>query len=310
VGLAAEEFEGDEWMLGGELIANFYQKRELFVDAIAGMRYRSINVTNATAQTEGEGSFLEPYIGLRLERSTEEATTSGEAQLLFGFGSSIESRDTSAGTSTDTPEGLGRIDADEDFVVFQAQVNHSFFIEPVLYPRDRGGTLDNVRTLAHEIALSGRMQWAFNRLIPQEEEVVGGLFTVRGYPESAVAGDSVFIGSVEYRFHYPRSLKPMEVEKQKPKLFGKNFRWRPEAQYGKADWDLIFKGFLDVGKTIQTDRLSFETNDTLIGTGVGVELQFKQNATLRLDWGFALNEIQNEVDSGDNRVHVVFTVLY
>jgi hypothetical protein len=41
-----------------------------------------------------------------------------------------------------------------------------------------------------------------------------------------------------------------------------------------------------------------------------VELQFKQNATLRVDWGFAMNDIQNEVKSGDNRVHVVFTVLY
>ena len=84
----------------------------------------------------------------------------------------------------------------------------------------------------------------------------------------------------------------------------------PEAPYGKADWDLIFKGFLDVGKTIQKDRLAFEENDTLVGAGVGVEVQFKQNATLRLDWGFALNDIQNEVNSGDNRVHVVFTVLY
>jgi hemolysin activation/secretion protein len=73
---------------------------------------------------------------------------------------------------------------------------------------------------------------------------------------------------------------------------------------------LIFKGFLDVGKTIQKDRLSFEQNDTLVGIGVGAELQFKQNATLRVDWGFALSDVQNEVDSGDNRVHVVFTVLY
>ena len=59
-------------------------------------------------------------------------------------------------------------------MVFQAQVNHSFFIEPLLYTRDK------FTTLAHEISISGRMQWAFDRLIPQEEEVVGGLFTVRG----------------------------------------------------------------------------------------------------------------------------------
>jgi hemolysin activation/secretion protein len=65
-----------------------------------------------------------------------------------------------------------------------------------------------------------------------------------------------------------------------------------------------------VGKTIQTDKLGFENDDTLVGAGVGVEVQFKQNVTLRLDWGFALNEIENLVDSGENRLHVVFTVLY
>jgi hemolysin activation/secretion protein len=153
------------------------------------------------------------------------------------------------------------------------------------------------------------MQYSPDRLIPQEEEVVGGLFTVRGYPESVVAADSVFIASAEYRFHYPRSRPHMEIEKQR-KLFGKPFRWVPEAPYGKADWDLILKAFFDVGTTIQTDRLGFEQDDTLIGTGVGVEIQFKQNLTLRLDWGFVLSEIENEVDVGDNRVHVVFTVLY
>src|SRR5678816_521093 len=90
------------------------------------------------------------------------------------------------------------------------------------------------------------------------------------------------------------------AEKQK-RLFGHTFRWVPETAYGKADWDFILKGFLDVGSTIQTDRLSFEQDDTLVGIGIGAELQFKQNITLRADWGFAMNEIENEVDSGDNR---------
>src|SRR5882672_6588321 len=227
VGLAAEEFKGDEWMAGGEVIANFYQKRELFLDAIGGVGYRHISVTNDTANTKGEGDFLEPYIGVRLDRSTEEASTFGEAQLLYGTSSSVKSTDETSGTTTDTLEGLGRINADKDFVIIQAQVTHSFFLEPLLYSRDK------FSTLAHEIYLSGRTQWAFNRLIPQEEEVVGGLFTVRGYPESVVAGDSIFVGTLEYRFHYPRSRPFMDVEKQK-RLFGKTFRWVPEAPYGKA----------------------------------------------------------------------------
>src|SRR3989440_4052338 len=303
VGQAGEQFNGDEWMVGGEVIANFYQQRELFLDGYGGLRYRNIHVTNDTANTVGDGDFFEPYIGVRLERGTEGTSSSGQAQLLFGIGTNIKSKDITGGTTSDTPEALGRINADKDFTIFQAQVNHSFFLEPLFNTRDK------FSTLAHEIALSGRMQWAFNRLIPQEEEVVGGLFTVRGYPESVVAGDSIVVGSIEYRFHYPRSQTPMEVEKQK-RLFGRPFRWVPEAPYGKADWDLILKAFLDAGKTIQTDRLGFENNDTLVGTGVGVELQFKQNMTLRLDWGFALSSIENEVNSGDNRLHVVFTVLY
>ena len=143
------------------MIVNFFQKRELFLDAIGGIRWRSINVTNDTAHTEGEGDFLEPYIGLRLERATEETTTSGEAQLLFGFGSNIKSTNTDTGISTSTPEGLGRISAEEDFVIFQAQLTHSFYLEPLL-----NGDRSKFHNLAHEVVISGRMQWAFDRLIP------------------------------------------------------------------------------------------------------------------------------------------------
>ena len=301
VGLASENFDGEEWMAGGEVIWNFLQQRELFLDAVGGMRFRHINVTNNTARTKGEGEFWEPYIGLRLERNTEETSTRGDAQLLFGSGTSIKTTNLDTGASTDTPEGLGRIDAAKDFTVFQASIVHSFYLEPLLF-----SSREKFSTLAHEIQLSGRMQWAFDRLIPQEEEVVGGLYTVRGYKESVVAGDSIFIGSVEYRFHYPRSMKYREPGK----LFNQPFRWAPQAPYGKADWDLILKGFLDVGQTIQKDRLAFEENDTLVGIGVGAEVQFKQYATLRVDWGFALSDVGEEVKSGDNRVHVVFTVLY
>jgi hemolysin activation/secretion protein len=308
VGFAGELFEGDEWMVGGELIANIYQRRELFLDAIGGLRYRSIAVENQTLNEEGEATFFQPYIGLRLERATEETATNGELQMLFGFSSDAETRNSTTGNPIDTGgddlRGLGRINADENFIIFQANVTHTFFLEPLLYAREK------FTTLAHEVALSGRIQYSPDRLIPQEEEVVGGLYTVRGYPESVVAADSVIIASAEYRFHYPRSRKAVPLEQQQRKLFGKPFRWVPEAAYGKADWDLILKAFFDVGTTIQTDRLGFEQDDTLIGTGVGVELQFKQNLTLRLDWGFVLSEIENEVDVGDNRVHVVFTVLY
>jgi hemolysin activation/secretion protein len=50
----------------------------------------------------------------------------------------------------------------------------------------------------------------------------------------------------------------------------------------------------------------------LVGAGVGLEFQFLQNVNLRLDWGFALQDVRGteSVDSGDSRVHLSATFLY
>ena len=71
------------------------------------------------------------------------------------------------------------------------------------------------------------------------------------------------------------------------------------------------KGFFDVGRTIVSDRFAFESDETLMGAGVGVELLFKRNVSLRLDWGFVLEELEAQgINSGSNRLHVVATLLF
>jgi hemolysin activation/secretion protein len=164
-------------------------------------------------------------------------------------------------------------------------------------------------TLAHEVALSFRGQYAFDkRLIPQVEQVLGGLYTVRGYPESVIAGDTALIGSVEYRYHVPRAL---EIEPEPRELFGETFRTAPQYVYGHPDWDLILKGFVDIGRSIISDPFSFEDDETLIGAGIGVELLYRRNLNVRLDWGFALEDLDSrDVNSGSNRLHLVATILF
>ena len=44
--------------------------------------------------------------------------------------------------------------------------------------------------------------------------------------------------------------------------------------------------------------------------GVGIELSYRTNVTMRLDWGFTLEEIPGEVNSGSNRLHVVTSIFY
>ena len=94
-------------------------------------------------------------------------------------------------------------------------------------------------------------------------------------------------------------------------LFGEPFRVAPQYVYGITDWDLILKGFLDVGYASVADELSFEDEESLVGAGVGVELHLKRNIRLRLDWGFVLDEIENRnVNSGANRAHFSATIVF
>ena len=72
------------------------------------------------------------------------------------------------------------------------------------------------------------------------------------------------------------------------------FKWAPQQAYGRPDWDLILRAFLDAGQTYNADRLGFENDETLVGVGVGTELQVKQNLSLRVDWGFPLTDLAAE----------------
>jgi hemolysin activation/secretion protein len=81
--------------------------------------------------------------------------------------------------------------------------------------------------------------------------------------------------------------------------------------YGPTDWDLIFRGFVDAacvrrneGETISED------GESLIGTGLGVEVRYRRNVTFRMDWGVALKDIDNRVSSGSQQFHFVVTLLY
>lgn len=302
VGFANETFEGDSWALGIEAAINVFQKAETFIDVLLGARYERIEVNNRSVGIQGENNFFIPSVGLRLDRVSEIASTRLEVGVEFNVPSVAD-------TDKNDLDRLGRLDPDDDWYTFRWDLSHSFYIEPVFF-RNRwedtgpGG----MATLAHEVALSCRGQHAFDhRLIPNYEQVVGGMYTVRGYDESVVAGDTVIVASAEYRFHLPQALG---IDPNPGEFWGKPFRSRPQQPYGRADWDLVLKGFFDIGRTINSDRKSFESDETLIGAGVGVEFLFRRNLTLRLDWGFVLDEIENKADAGDNRLHFVGTILF
>jgi hemolysin activation/secretion protein len=305
LGVTADDYTSETWLIGGELIANVYQHRELFIDAVAGVRYQDIDVDRrifGILPISDEEQFLIPYIGARLDRTTEWFSTQGMARLEW------------QSDATDVDEQainrLGRTAPDKQWWVLRWNISHSMYLEPLLNPKAwRDPSTPESSTLAHELLLRFHGQYAFDyRLIPQEQRTVGGLYTVRGYPQSAIAADSAYIGTIEYRFHLPRSFT---IEPSPREMFGEPFRAAPQYVYGVPDWDLVLKGFFDIGEAQISDRFPFESNETLIGAGIGVDFLYKRNLNVRVDWGFALDELESAgVSDGANRLYVVATILF
>ncbi len=305
IGLGNEEFNGRQTTGGGELIANVYQDRDLFIDARAGAHYDRIRTNNTTVAPtlKGAASFIAPYVGLTAERARLTSNYNAAATMTYAV------TDAQSGTNGNSSlERLGRADVDTSFFLFQAHTNYSFFLEPIFSREefDAGSS-----TLAHEVALSIRGQSSFGkRLVPEYQEVAGGLYSVRGYDESIASGDDVVIGSAEYRYHIPRAWA-VQNDPSKTPLFGEPFRRSPQQAYGRPDWDLVLKAFVDAAHIHNYNADSFESKETLVGAGFGIELALKNNINLQAFWGMALkNTPDGQTEAGDNRFHFLFTFLY
>jgi hemolysin activation/secretion protein len=301
VGQSKEQFTGSEWTAGNELTANIFQHRDLFIDVVGGFRFQ--NVQTEGINGNGDATYFSPYASLRAEKVTDVESTTASATLVGFF--------TDANVHNQIVP-LGRSNVTQNSLVLQFEAAHSMFLEPLL---NLQGFEQGKSTLANELYVGVHGQYAFDyRLIPQDEDIAGGLYSVRGYPESIVAGDTVFVVTSEYRLHIPR-LFPIQPDPTKtPFLWDKSFRYSPQQAYGHPDWDLIARAFVDVGRVLNTDHLPTDNNSTLVGTGVGLEFLYKQNFDIRCDWGVALNDIRSgvstEVESGSNRFHISATLLY
>ena len=297
IGLPGQDLEGTTATYGGELIVTAYQNRSLFIDPFFGLVGKQYEVINDLAGTESDVSLFLGTAGVRIEDRRPTRSFFGEVAVDWTF---------DGGDANDLP-GLGRLRVDDSWARLRWNTSASFFLEPLLFNQSWSDPSSSLATLGHEVVLAFRGQSALDsRLIPQEQGVVGGAYSVRGYPESVVAGDTVFIATAEYRAHLPALLGMAEAGSS-----GESFRWRRDRPYGQADWDLVLAGFVDLGQTIANDAEATEFDETLLGAGVGIGVDFRRNVSVRADWGFALSDLDSgRASSGDSEVHFVATIAY
>ncbi|WP_428388962.1 ShlB/FhaC/HecB family hemolysin secretion/activation protein [Mucisphaera sp.] len=302
VGLSGANFSGETISGSGEASRQIFQRRDFFVDAFGGVSLQSQETENELAATDIQELFLIPEVGLRAEARRQTESIFGQVSLGWNV----------PGVNGEDLDNFGRTGADDAWALVRWSGFASFYLEPLL---DRAAWEDpstpETSTLAHEVVVRFDGQHAMGyRLIPQQQMTVGGMNTVRGYPESTIAGDTVVFGSVEYRLHTPRLLAVSSDPAQLP-ILGQPFRLAPPRVYGYPDWDLVFKTFLDAGATYNSETAGSDGGDSLLGTGIGVELSVKQTLQVRVDWGIGLKDVDSAgYSAGSNRFHIQAGVVY
>jgi len=326
VGFANLQFKGTNSTLGLALRYTPIIWDGYFVSGLLGAEWRSVKIDNQPAGLAATADFLVPYLGVALEKQTEWYNTAVTARLEV-------SAPEAAGTDQNVLQDLGRFDTSKEFTIFRWDAGHSFYLEPLL---NRMAWLEakdwKKARLAHEFAFSTHGQHTFGnkRLVPQYEDVVGGGNSVRGYPESVAAGDSTAVGTMEYRVHLPRLLRPSSVATSGDAAGGTaegsltgsaaandvrpRFATRPPTIRSRPDWDWILKTFIDAGVTKNNQILNQEANRSLVGAGVGTEVQVSKHFNVRCDVGMALKSVTENivtpVENGSIRVTVAATIVW
>ena len=310
--LANDIVRSESFLYGGRVVYEVYQHRNFFVDVWGGLRLQDLDVDNQSpaSPTRGQALLVVPRVGVHAERINELSAFSADLDIS-GQTNEIDQSNRTA---------LGRTDVVDRYAQLGFSLNWSGYLEPIVNPDAwRDPATHTSSTLAHELALSFRSQYTFDdaRVIPQANATLGGLYSVRGYPQSVAVGDDLYVGSVEYRFHVPRAL-PIRRKPLTMPLLG-DFRASPQQVYGRPDWDFVFRAFFDVGRTERNESSlqPGERDQTLMSAGIGAELQILSNVRARVDWAFALEDElgvggngREVVNSGDSEIHALFSIVY
>jgi hemolysin activation/secretion protein len=265
----------------------------------------------ASPLSTGESDFLVPFLGTTLSREFSWGALSAGVR----FDKSL------SGVADDDPTtgypNLGRREADPEWTAARWNFQGTVYLDPMF-------TRSRPTSLAHEfsVRVNGRTLLDGRRLIPHEQEALGGALSVRGYKEALVSADEFIEGTVEYAYHIPRSLKPAEAGT----LFRRPFKWRPKEVGQNPDWDLVFRVFYDSAYRSVNPPLSLleqqekdptkklpyaERSFGISGAGVGIALVVKQNFSLRVDYGQALTTLEDEdqkvviVKKGDKELYLL-----
>lgn len=305
LGFADLRYAGDNHRLGLEISFPYRLEDGWEASLQAGFTWNHYEVEGSfrgTSFTRASSDFLIPHLSARLARRSSD----------WSAAISLRAEHSLAGIADDDRTNghpaLGRSGSSDNWTLLRAQAHLDLWADSVFW-KTRSALP------AHQLSLLLRSQSVLGseRLIPQEQQVLGGAYSVRGYDESLVSADNAFLGGFEYSLHTSHLLPTGPPSR----LLGRDFALRPTANRRRPDWDLILRGFVDFGYRWNNNRVGggFENEDfSLVSAGAGAEFRVLENLSVRCDLGTVLKAVDSAqgrvADPGDTRVHIHATLLW
>ncbi|WP_299485331.1 ShlB/FhaC/HecB family hemolysin secretion/activation protein [Acaryochloris sp. IP29b_bin.137] len=136
------------------------------------------------------------------------------------------------------------------------------------------------------LLLRSTVQFADRPLVPLQQYGLGGLNSVRGYPQNLLLVDNGLFGSAEYRL--------------------------PLVRFGNNQQGLLqFAPFFDIGHgwsyTLPNSNPGRE--ETLAAVGLGLRWQWSDLMSARLDWGIPILSVGQGANSGFDDSQLFFSIV-
>lgn len=209
------------------------------------------------------------------------SVTSWDKARVLDFGAGLQEHDSLGATSLFQTVAFGMPNRGDGYPLASRGGEHSFFKYHANLSRQLKMPWKTY------LLADGEMQLSPDRLLPGEQIFMGGAESVRGYPESDYGADQGAILKLEYWI--PTNFLPATWHLPYDKIPLQN--------------RLKFLGFFDQGYGRVRSPTSSELKSSyLVGTGFGGDFAFRDNVSLRIEWGFRLGD-RPATEGGDNQVH-------
>jgi hemolysin activation/secretion protein len=269
---------GKGWFVGLQQSYKLINSERHLLSISLGLVYRVME--DRLILTDPEGSWkLEPRevtivpLSLALAYSSKQEDVWGGRNFITS--QTIAHQAKFLGASSEAEMRTLRVNADGDY-----------FIERLQAAR--------IQPLGHwQLLAKADAQLASGPLVPAEQKAIGGMDSVRGFPERIVQGDNGISGSLEVRTPLMSTFWGSPY---------KSSAERKEAlDMGKTVDRIQLLAFMDGGTVRLKKALGTKDSYTISGAGVGIRIALTQYLQFRLDWGVPLSG-RKDVETSEEKI--------